>query len=90
MPVLDNAIPACAVAFTPLLLALTFGAPAMSAVARGSRLVPRQALPGLAAIALDWLSQDPRASGSVLQGILFGRTAPDRMVRQAIATRRRS
>jgi pimeloyl-ACP methyl ester carboxylesterase len=84
MPALDNAIPACAVAFTPLLLALTFGAPAMSAVARSSRLVPRQAVPGLAAIALDWLSQDPRASGSVLQGILFGRTAPDRTVRQGL------
>ncbi|HEY1508372.1 MAG TPA: alpha/beta fold hydrolase [Solirubrobacteraceae bacterium] len=84
MPALDNAIPACAVAFTPLLLALTFGAPAMNAVARGSRLVPRQAVPGLAAIALDWFSQDPRASGSVLQGILFGRTAPDRMVRQGL------
>src|SRR6058998_3511425 len=41
MPVLDNAIPACAAAFTPLLLALTFGAPVMRVVARGARAVPR-------------------------------------------------
>jgi pimeloyl-ACP methyl ester carboxylesterase len=84
MPALDNAIPACAAAFTPLLLALTFGEPAMRAVARGSRLIPRQAVPGLAAIVLDWLAQDPGASASVLQGILFGRTAPDRTVRQGL------
>src|SRR5205807_4834463 len=34
MPVLDNAIPACAAAFTPLLFALTFGAPVMNVLAR--------------------------------------------------------
>ncbi len=37
MPVLDNAIPACAAAFTPLLFALTFGAPVMRVLARGAR-----------------------------------------------------
>jgi pimeloyl-ACP methyl ester carboxylesterase len=82
MPVLDNAIPACAAAFTPLLFALTFGEPAMKLVARGAKLVPRQAVPFMAEIVLDWLAQDPGPSGAVLQGILFGRTAPERAVRQ--------
>lgn len=84
MPALDNAIPACAVAFTPLLFALTLGEPAMRQVARLTRAVPRQAVPALAEIVLDWLSQEPGPSGAVLQGILFGRTAPDRTVRQTL------
>jgi pimeloyl-ACP methyl ester carboxylesterase len=84
MPALDNAIPACAVAFTPLLFALTFGEPGMRQVARVTRAVPRQAVPGLAEIVLDWLSQEPGPSGAVLQGILFGRTAPERTVRQTL------
>ncbi len=84
MPALDNAIPACAVAFTPLLFALTFGEPAMRQVARVSRAVPRQVVPGLAELVLDWLSQEPGPSGAVLQGILFGRTAPERTVRKTL------
>jgi pimeloyl-ACP methyl ester carboxylesterase len=84
MPALDNAIPACAAAFTPLLFALTFGEPAMRHVARVTRAVPRQPVPGLAEIVLDWLSQEPGPSGAVLQGILFGRTAPERTVRQTL------
>jgi pimeloyl-ACP methyl ester carboxylesterase len=82
MPVLDNAIPACAAAFTPLLFALTFGRPLMKGVARGARLVPRERVPFLLELGLDWISQDPGPSGSVLQGILFGRTAPDHRQRQ--------
>src|SRR5438105_12796536 len=43
MPVLDNAIPACAAAFTPLLFALTFGEPVMARIARfAGRLHPRR------------------------------------------------
>jgi len=82
MPVLDNAIPACAAAFTPLLFALTFGEPAMKVLARGARWVPRQLVPFTVELALDWIAQDPGPSGAVLQGILFGRTAPERAVRQ--------
>ena len=84
MPALDNALPECAVAFTPLLFALTFGEPAMRQVARLTRAVPRRVVPGLAEIVLDWLSQEPGPSGAVLQGTLFGRTAPDRTVRQTL------
>jgi pimeloyl-ACP methyl ester carboxylesterase len=78
MPVLDNAIPACAAAFTPLLFALTFGAPVMRVLARGARMVPGDRVPFLAELGLDAISQDPEPGGAVLQGIIFGRTAPSR------------
>jgi pimeloyl-ACP methyl ester carboxylesterase len=77
MPVLDNAIPACGAAFTPMLFALTFGEPVMKLVARSVKLLPRSGMPFLAEIALDAIAQEPGPSGAVLQGILFGRTAPD-------------
>jgi pimeloyl-ACP methyl ester carboxylesterase len=81
MPVLDNAIPACAAAFTPLLFALTFGEPAMKAVASVARRIPRTQVPFMLELGLDWISQDPGPSGAVLQGIIFGRTAPHRTER---------
>jgi pimeloyl-ACP methyl ester carboxylesterase len=77
MPVLDHAIPACGVAFTPLLLALKLGGPVMSALARAARTVPREPLPFLARIGVDWVAQDPAPSAAVLSGILYGRVAPD-------------
>jgi pimeloyl-ACP methyl ester carboxylesterase len=84
MPVLDNAIPACAAAFTPLLFALTFGEPVMRTVARLVRVLPRQRTPLLIELGLDSIAQDPGPSAAVLQGILFGRTAPEHVTRQAI------
>jgi pimeloyl-ACP methyl ester carboxylesterase len=84
MPVLDNAIPACAAAFTPLLFALTFGEPVMKGVARLARALPRSRAPFLIELALDSIAQEPGPSGAVLQGILFGRTAPEHVVRQKI------
>jgi pimeloyl-ACP methyl ester carboxylesterase len=85
MPVLDNAIPACGAAFTPLLFALTFGEPAMRALAAGARRVPRRPLPFLAEIGLDWIAQDPAPSAAVLGGILYGRVAPDHNERRTFA-----
>ncbi len=85
MPVLDNAIPACAAAFTPLLFALTFGAPVMRGVAKGAGAVPRDRVPFLLELGLDWVSQDPGPSGAVLQGIIFGRTAPNREARRTFS-----
>jgi pimeloyl-ACP methyl ester carboxylesterase len=75
MPVLDNALLGVAIAFTPLLVGLTFGAPVARLVARGARRVPRGANL-LADMLLDWVSQDPKPSASVLQGLFFGRAAP--------------
>jgi pimeloyl-ACP methyl ester carboxylesterase len=82
MPVLDHALVGCAIAFTPLLLALTFGAPGMRALARTARLLPARRLPWQVDILLDWIRQDPEPSAAVVQGLFFGRTAPDRSERR--------
>ena len=84
MPVLDNALLGCAIAFTPLLVGTTFGAPIMRATARAARLVPRRG-PLLAQMALDAVRQDPKPMASVLQGLFFGRVAPPRGDRAALA-----
>ena len=83
MPVLDNALLGCAIAFTPLLLSLTFGAPVTRAIGRGLSLVPRRG-PLLGQMLLDWARQDPKPSASVLQGLFFGRTAPPREERRTL------
>ena len=85
MPVLDNALVAVAIAFTPLLAALTFGEPAMRALARAARLVPAGRGPWLLDVALDTIRQDPGPSAAVLQGLFFGRTAPPRALRRTLA-----
>jgi pimeloyl-ACP methyl ester carboxylesterase len=77
MPVLDNALLGCAIAFTPLLVGLTFGAPVARLIGRGARLVPRGTWL-LGDMLLDWLAQDPKPSASVLQGLFYGRVAPPR------------
>jgi pimeloyl-ACP methyl ester carboxylesterase len=82
MPVLDNALLGCAVAFTPLMLGLTFGAPVARAVARAARLVPARRLPWQVDILVDWVRQDPEPSAAVLQGLFFGRVAPHRNERR--------
>jgi len=82
MPVLDNALLGAAIAFTPLLVALTFGEPVMKGVQAVARRVPRRPLPLVAEIMVDWVSQDPGPSASVLQGLFFGRIAPHRTERR--------
>jgi pimeloyl-ACP methyl ester carboxylesterase len=82
MPVLDNALLGCAVAFTPLMLGLTVGAPAARALARAARIVPSARLPWQAGILVDWVAQDPAPSAAVIQGLFFGRTAPHREERR--------
>jgi pimeloyl-ACP methyl ester carboxylesterase len=76
MPVLDNALLACAIAFTPLMVALTFGEPVMKLVQAGARAVPSGRVPFWGDVFLDWLRQDPGPSAAVIQGLFFGRTAP--------------
>jgi pimeloyl-ACP methyl ester carboxylesterase len=75
MPVLDNALLGSALAFTPMLVGLTFGAPVARLVGRGAKLVPR-GFWHLGDMLLDWVGQDPKPSASVLQGLFFGRVAP--------------
>lgn len=76
MPVLDNALLACAVAFTPLMVGLTFGEPIMKLVQGAARMVPSRGVPLLADLVLDTLRQDPAPSAAVLQGLFFARVAP--------------
>ena len=75
MPVLDNALLGCALAFTPMLVSLTFGAPIVRLGSRVAGRIPR-GTNHLSDMLLDWASQDPKPSASVLQGLFFGRVAP--------------
>jgi pimeloyl-ACP methyl ester carboxylesterase len=85
MPVLDNALLGCAIAFAPLLVGLTFGAPIARMVALGARMAPR-GRSNLVDMALDAAAQDPGPSSAVLQGLFFGRVAPPREERRLIGT----
>ena len=85
MPVLDHALLGCALAFTPLMLALTVGAPAMRLLSAITRRIPR--LPAWQLdILLDTVRQRPEPSAAVLQGLFFGRTAPHRSERRTFET----
>jgi pimeloyl-ACP methyl ester carboxylesterase len=86
MPVLDNALLASALTFTPILGALTFGEPAMKLVARAARAVPRGLLPHYGNVLLDTIRQDPGPGAAVLQGLFFGRVAPHRNERRTLQT----
>ena len=84
MPVLDNALLACAIVFTPLMVALTFGEPITGPLASLMRRVPR-VFGHYPNIGLDWVSQEPGPSAALLQGLFFGRTAPPRDERKTFA-----
>ena len=84
MPVLDNALLGCAIAFTPMMVALTFGEPVMRLVQSAAKLVPNERLPFALDLGVSWLKQDPAPSADVLQGLFFGRTAPPRSERSTI------
>src|SRR4051795_5211192 len=85
MPVLDNALLGCAVAFAPLLVYLTIGLPGARAVSGGVRRLPRTPSE-LLNVGLDWAGQDPKPSGAYLPGLFFGRTAPPRWERAKLET----
>jgi pimeloyl-ACP methyl ester carboxylesterase len=82
MPVLDNALMGCAIAFTPLTVALTFGEPLMRGVGAVARAIPTKRGPYWADVALDSVRQDPAPSAAVLHGLFFGRVAPHRSERR--------
>jgi pimeloyl-ACP methyl ester carboxylesterase len=82
MPVLDNALPAVAGIFTPVLLGLRLGRPLFEATAVLTSLLPRTSF--LLDIGLDWVRQRPGPSGAVLEGLLLGETAPHREKRVKI------
>jgi pimeloyl-ACP methyl ester carboxylesterase len=83
MPVLDNALLACAIAFTPMMVGMTFGAPITGLWASALRRVPR-VFGHYPNVFLDVLSREPRSSSAVMQGLFFGRTAPPREERRTL------
>ena len=74
MPVLDNALTAVAVIFTPILLTLRFGKPVLKLLASVTSRIPRTRW--VVDIGIDWLRQDPEPSTAVLEGLFLGRAAP--------------
>jgi pimeloyl-ACP methyl ester carboxylesterase len=82
MPVLDNALAAVAAIFSPVLLGLRVGRPAIELSSRVARLVPRTNF--IVDIGLDWLRRRPGPSIAVLEGLLLGETAPPREQRRKI------
>jgi pimeloyl-ACP methyl ester carboxylesterase len=86
MPVLDNALVGCALAFTPLLVGLTLGAPLVRPLTRMVGALPK-GLGWFWDVGVDWIGQDPGPSAALLQGLFFGRIAPPRSERSTIETR---
>jgi pimeloyl-ACP methyl ester carboxylesterase len=79
MPVLDNALLAAAVIFTPIMIGLRFGEPLLKVVAAGARRIPRSNQ--LLDIGLDWIRQDPAPSEAILEGLFLGSSAPHHQFR---------
>jgi pimeloyl-ACP methyl ester carboxylesterase len=82
MPVLDNALAAVAAIFSPILLGLRMGRPAVELSSRLATLVPRTNF--LVDLGLDFARRRPGPSVAVLEGLLLGETAPSRERRRGI------
>ncbi|MGH2984106.1 MAG: alpha/beta fold hydrolase [Solirubrobacterales bacterium] len=83
MPVLDNALLAAAVIFTPIMIGLRFGEPLLRAVSSLTNRIPRTNF--LIDIGLDWMRQDPAPSSAVLEGLFLGTAAPHHALRVKMA-----
>lgn len=84
MPVLDNALFAGLLAFPPLLFAARFAPLTVRAVGALAGLVPHGN--HWVDVVTDVLQQEPAAMAGLLHGLLFGRIAPPRSLRQRIST----
>jgi pimeloyl-ACP methyl ester carboxylesterase len=79
MPVLDNALLAVGVIFTPILIGLRFGEPLLKGLAALTSRVPRTNF--LLDIGLDWIRQEPAPSAAVLEGLFSSGSAPHHKLR---------
>src|SRR4051794_23823947 len=79
MPVLDNALLAAAVIFTPMMIGLRLGEPVLKLIAAGARKIPRTH--PLIDMGLDMIRQDPGPSEAVLEGLFLGSSAPHHQFR---------
>jgi pimeloyl-ACP methyl ester carboxylesterase len=75
MPVLERAVPACALIFTPLLLAIHYAAPGCRLVAQVAERIPHTGNGPFDSL-LHTLTLQPEEVTSVLHGILVGPIAP--------------
>ena len=82
MPVLENALVAAGLIFLPILVTLRVAKPLLRVTAAITNRIPRSNY--LLDITLDWTRRPPEASEAVLEGLLFGRTAPPREERELI------
>ncbi len=79
MPVLDNALLAAAVIFTPIMIGLRLGEPLLRRLASAARKIPRTN--PLVDAGLDIVRQDPGPSSAVLEGLFLGSSAPHHQFR---------
>ncbi len=79
MPVLDNALLAAALIFTPIMVGLRLGEPLLRRLAAGARRIPRTN--PLLDVGIDLLRQDPAPSSAVLEGLFLGSSAPHHQFR---------
>ena len=79
MPVLDNALLAAALIFTPIMVGLRVGEPVLRRLAAALRRIPRTN--PLLDLALDTFRQDPAPSSAILEGLFLGSSAPHKQFR---------
>lgn len=82
MPVLEHGVVAAVMIFAPLLEVMVLAKPLVRAVSAVWSLVPRERLPLMGRIVVEALAQDHNASASILQGLVYGRTAPPASIRR--------
>jgi len=75
MPVLEWAVPAAAITFVPMLLAVHFARPLVGWTASLFQRLPRTGIGPLDSV-MSTLSNDPTETAAVLHGILAGPIAP--------------
>jgi pimeloyl-ACP methyl ester carboxylesterase len=84
MPVLDNALDAVLIAFSPLMFVSRYLPFTIDAMRVMSRSVPRGVVPFWAGIVLDTMAQRPASMTATMHGLLFGRIAPPSRVRESL------
>ncbi|MGH9097805.1 MAG: alpha/beta fold hydrolase [Acidimicrobiales bacterium] len=75
MPVLEWALPAAALTFIPLLLAVHYAAPLVRTFARVVRRLPRTGVGSVDSV-MNTLSNEPKETAAVLHGVLAGPITP--------------
>ncbi len=84
MPVLNNAVEAGILAFSPLMFAARFLPFTVTGLRMLTRPIPRGLVPFWAGIWLDTCDQRPESVAAVVHGLFFGRIAPSSRERRAI------